>query len=173
MGERQSRGNVNTTVTSLSRRRFVTTLAGAGAAAMIVPRRVLGRGFQAPSDTLNIAVVGINGMGAANSQAVMSQNIVAICDCDLGLLDGKLSQWTRAQPPGTRPPAPAPAGTFKTWPRSKAQVAADARWPADDPYDRLHKFATDQIPRLKKYQDYREMLDKQKDVDGVIVATPD
>ena len=58
MGERQSRTNANTTVTGLSRRQFVTRLAGAGAAAMIVPRRVLGRGFQAPSDTLNIAVVG-------------------------------------------------------------------------------------------------------------------
>jgi predicted dehydrogenase len=174
MGERQSRTNANTTVTGLSRRQFVTRLAGAGAAAMIVPRRVLGRGFQAPSDTLNIAVVGINGMGAANAQAVMSQNIVAICDCDLGLLDGKLAQWTRAQRPGARrTPAAAAADPFKTWPRSKAQLAADARWPADDPYERLQKFAADQIPRVKKYQDYREMLDKQKDIDGVIVATPD
>ena len=62
----------------------MTAVAGAGAAFLIVPRRVLGRGFQAPSDTLNIAVAGINGMGAANAHAVMSQNIVAICDCDFG-----------------------------------------------------------------------------------------
>src|SRR4029453_15026203 len=34
-------------------------------------------------------------------------------------------------------------------------------------------FVKNQIPRLKKYQDYREMLDKQKDIDAVIVATPD
>ena len=39
------------------RREFVTTVAGAGAAFMIVPRHVLGRGFQAPSDTLNIAAI--------------------------------------------------------------------------------------------------------------------
>ena len=88
--------------TELSRRRFVTTVAGTGAALLIVPRHVLGRGFQAPSDTLNIAVAGINGMGAANAQAVMSQNIVAICDCDLGLLDGRLAQWSRAQRPTPR-----------------------------------------------------------------------
>ncbi|MDP9324833.1 MAG: hypothetical protein M3P13_14445, partial [Acidobacteriota bacterium] len=123
------------TVPGLSRREFVTTMAGAGAAFMIVPRRVLGRGFQAPSDTVNLAVVGINGMGAANAHAVMSQNIVAICDCDLGLLDGKLAEWSRAQRPPARPPAPAAPETFRVWPRSKAQLAADARWPADDPHE--------------------------------------
>ena len=89
----------------LSRREFVATAATTGAALLIVPRHVLGRGFQAPSDTLNIAVAGINGMGAVNAQAVMSQNIVAICDCDFGLLDGKLAQWSHAQRPTPRPPA--------------------------------------------------------------------
>ena len=161
-----------------SRRKFVTTVAGAGAAFMIVPRRVLGRGFQAPSDTVNIAVVGINGMGSANARAVMGQNIVAICDCDLGLLDGKLAQWTRAvQTPPRQPsqanPTPNAADPWRNWQRSKAQLAADARWPHDDPTATLQKFVGEQIPRLKKYQDYREMLDKQKDLDAVIVATPD
>ena len=47
---------------------------------MIVPRHVLGQGQTPPSDLVNIAIVGINGMGAVNAQAVMSQNIVAICD---------------------------------------------------------------------------------------------
>src|SRR6476619_5430218 len=123
----------------VSRRDFFTTAATVGAAVMIVPRRVLGRGFQAPSDTVNVAVVGINGMGAANAHGVMSQNIVAICDCDLGLLDGKLAEWSRAKRPSARPQAPPAPETFRTWPRSKAQLAADARWPADDPYDRLEK----------------------------------
>src|SRR4051812_12882781 len=158
----------------VTRREFVTTIAGTTAAFMIVPRRVLGRGFQAPSDTLNIAVAGINGMGAENAQAIMSQNLAAICDCDFGLLDRKLAQWSRAQRPTPRPPA-APPGTetFKVWPKSKAQTIADQHWPADDPHERLQKFVTEQIPRLHKYQDYREMLDKQKDIDAVIVATPD
>src|SRR4029079_14168853 len=31
----------------------------------------------------------------------------------------------------------------------------------------------DQVPKIKKYSDYREMLDQQKDIDAVIVATPD
>jgi predicted dehydrogenase len=31
----------------------------------------------------------------------------------------------------------------------------------------------EQLPRVQKYRDYREMLEKQKDVDAVVVATPD
>ena len=91
--------------TDVSRRDFVTTVAGLGTAFMIVPRHVLGRGFQAPSDTVNVAIVGVGGMGAVNAAALMSQNIVAICDCDDSLLNGKLAQWTRAvrSPAGPRP----------------------------------------------------------------------
>ena len=48
--------------TGMTRRSFVTTAAAAGAGVVIVPRHVLGRGLQAPSDTLNVAIVGIGGM---------------------------------------------------------------------------------------------------------------
>ena len=94
-----------------TRRDFITTVATTAAGFMIVPRHVLGRGYQAPSDLVNVAAVGIGGMGAVNTQAVMSQNVVAICDCDLGLLDGKLAEWTKRAhtPPPQRPPAPAEA----------------------------------------------------------------
>ena len=43
--------------TEVSRRQFVGTVATA-AGITIVPRHVLGAGFQAPSDTVNVAVVG-------------------------------------------------------------------------------------------------------------------
>jgi len=167
----------DTRAAGITRRQFVTTVAGTGAGLMIVPRHVLGRGFQAPSDLVNVAIVGIHGMGAENARGVMSQNIVAICDCDLGLLDGKLAQWTRqaqagpraeGQPPGTQPPSP-----FHDLGPSKAQLAANTKWPAPDDTATLRSFVDKQIPRLQKYQDYREMLEKQKDLDAIIVATPD
>ena len=47
----------------LSRRQFVEGAGRMAAAATIVPRHVLGRGFQAPSDTLNVAICGAGGMG--------------------------------------------------------------------------------------------------------------
>ena len=49
----------------MTRRSFVTTAAAAGAGVVIVPRHVLGRGLQAPSDTVNLAIVGIGGMTPA------------------------------------------------------------------------------------------------------------
>ena len=40
--------------------------------------------------------------------------------------------------------------------------------------DRAHEAALpSSLPKAKRYTDYREMLDKQKDIDAVVVATPD
>jgi predicted dehydrogenase len=108
----------------INRRQFVqdSALAAAAATVMIVPRHVLGGPRQiAPSDKMNIAGIGIGGMGAANLKNMESENIVALCDVD--------------------PNYAAP--TIKRYPNAKF------------------------------YIDYREMLDKQKDIDGVLIATPD
>src|SRR5580704_10412395 len=72
---------------SISRRAFLTKAATTAAAFTIVPRHVLGRGFAPPSDTLNIAGVGVGGMGRANLVNLASQNIVALCDVDWGYAD--------------------------------------------------------------------------------------
>jgi predicted dehydrogenase len=160
----------------VSRREFVTAIAGAGAAFMIVPRHVLGRGFQAPSDTVNIAVVGVSGMGAVNARAVMSHNIVALCDCDFGLLDSRIALWAKEAQAAPRPPRDrpeVPASEWRVLPPSKAQLASNERWPAQDEHASLRKFVDVQLPRVQKHRDYREMLDKQKDIDAIIVATPD
>ncbi len=54
----------------MTRREFVKdaaiVAAGAGAAITVVPRHVLGKGMTPPSDLLNIAGVGVGGMGRAN-----------------------------------------------------------------------------------------------------------
>ena len=166
-----------------TRREFVATTAAA-AAWMIVPRHVLGLGQTPPSDLVNIAVVGINGMGAVNAQAVMSQNLVTICDVDEELLDAKIESWKRSlQPPKPAPPRPAgqqqgqrtppPTLAWQSFGPSKLQREADAKWPEPQGRAELQRFVENQLPRLKKYTDYREMLEKQRDIDGVIIATPD
>jgi predicted dehydrogenase len=165
---------------TLTRRKFVTSAAAAGAAFTIVPRHVLGRGFQAPSDLVNVATIGFSGMGAENTRAVMSQNVVALCDCDLTLLDKRLAQFAKeAQtPPREGPPRGAMAegemvDGFRIWGLSKAQANADARWARPDPRADVQRFVGEQMTRVKKWQDYREMLEKQTDIDAVIIATPD
>src|SRR6201988_1873599 len=117
----------------ITRRDFVKTTTAAATAAMIVPRHVLGRGFQAPSDLVNIATVGVSGMGASNTRAVMSQNVVAICDVDLDLLDRTLAVGGKPRRTAAVAPSPAPPPQpWKDFGPSKAQLAADARWPAQD-----------------------------------------
>jgi len=106
---------------NINRRRF---LAGATmtAAATIVPKHVLGgAGNIPPSEKLNIAGIGVGGMGKSNMMQLESENIVALCDVD--------HEYA--------------AETFKRYPKAKI------------------------------YTDFRKMLDKQSDIDAVMIATPD
>src|SRR5262249_38183854 len=112
-----------------SRRRFIKNTAVGGAALMVVPRYVLGRGMTPPSDLLNIAGVGVGGMGRANLIALASQNIVALCDVDWGYagkamdrLDGDITTLkARLAQPET-----VPSGTSTVeFDRVKAQARLD------------------------------------------------
>ena len=72
-----------------SRREFIKGATLATAGITIVPRHVLGGlGFTAPSDKLNIAGIGVGGMGFANLKNLESENIVALCDVDWGYTGG-------------------------------------------------------------------------------------
>ena len=67
----------------LSRRGFIGTSAAAAAAITVVPSNTIaGLGHKAPSDKLNIAGVGIGGMGFGNLKQMETENIVALCDVD-------------------------------------------------------------------------------------------
>jgi len=69
---------------TLSRRTFLGASAAAAAGVMVVPRHVIGatQKKKAPSDTLNLACVGVGGMGFSDTRGVRSENIVALCDVD-------------------------------------------------------------------------------------------
>jgi hypothetical protein len=68
---------------NLTRRQFLGS-AAATAGLLVLPRYVLGGqpGTSAPSDRVNIAVVGIGGRGAENINDLRGQSIVALCDVD-------------------------------------------------------------------------------------------
>jgi len=67
----------------LTRRGFIGTTSTVAAGLMIVPSNVIaGLGYKAPSDKLNIAGVGIGGMGFSNLKNMSTENIVALCDVD-------------------------------------------------------------------------------------------
>src|SRR5437899_12677107 len=152
----------------LTRRKFLSTAAASGAAAAFVPRRVLGRGFTPPSDLLNIAGVGVGGMGRSNLINLASQNIVALCDVDWGYADRGFDgldtgiQNLRARIDQSNP-QPAPGQPPVEFDRVKAKTRLDA----------MIKLKTEHLPKAKRYRDYRDMLEHQKDIDAVVVATPD
>ncbi|MBN1559975.1 Gfo/Idh/MocA family oxidoreductase [candidate division KSB1 bacterium] len=67
---------------SINRRQFLGGLAAASAFT-IVPRHVLGGAAgPAPSDKLNIAGIGVGGMGKENLKNMATENIVALADVD-------------------------------------------------------------------------------------------
>ncbi len=68
---------------NLTRRNFITSSATVATGLWIVPSNVVaGLGHKAPSDKLNIAGVGIGGMGFGNLRRMEDENIVALCDVD-------------------------------------------------------------------------------------------
>ncbi|MGE0555284.1 MAG: Gfo/Idh/MocA family protein [Gemmatimonadales bacterium] len=122
-----------------SRRQFLTQSA-AVAGFSIVPRHVLGRGFRAPSDTLNLAVVGAGGMGMSNAEALLSENLVALCDVDFGYVERSLASRLKGQQGRPNPNA------------AKLEAA---------------------FAKAARYGDFRELLERQRDLEAVVVATPD
>src|ERR1041384_5357574 len=75
----------NKTNNQSSRRDFLKNTSLAAAGFFIVPRHVLGRGYVAPSDKLNIAGIGAGGKGKSDLAEFAKSpnaNIVALCDVD-------------------------------------------------------------------------------------------
>jgi predicted dehydrogenase len=90
----------------------------------------------APSDKVNIAVIGAGGQGASNMSKLTGQNIVATADVDYDHVLHALVDKTG-------------------W-------IAPSKEPLKAAYD-----------RATRYTDYRKMFDAQKDIEAVLIATPD
>jgi predicted dehydrogenase len=63
----------------MQRRQFLKTAAGTGAGWLILPSGMLS-GANAPSNKLNVALIGTWGRGEAHFDALASENVVALCD---------------------------------------------------------------------------------------------
>jgi len=148
------------TNTSLPRRDFLRAAGATAAAFTIVPGHVLGKSRRiAPSDRVNIATVGVGGMGRANLQALSSQNLVAMCDVDWAFADSRFADIPKQMEQANQRIQDASA-TAEQKQRAQEQLKGWQGLQA-------------QIPKTRRYTDYREMLDRQKNIDAVVIATPD
>lgn len=82
-----------------NRRHFIRNTSFAAGSFFIVPRHVLGRGFIAPSDKLNIAGIGAGGKADVNLPYAYNngaENITALCDVDDRMAVNARKQWPKA-----------------------------------------------------------------------------
>jgi predicted dehydrogenase len=142
-----------------SRRSFIAGTAMAATGLLILPRHVLGGPrHTAPSDRLNIAGIGVGGMGAANMRALAGENIVALCDVDWGYTDTSFRKMF--------------AGVGELQARLARAPTAARRKELEDRIAQT-KLLSGKFDSIKRYTDYRKMLEQQKDIDAVVIATPD
>ena len=142
-----------------TRREFMRNAGLAATGLMIIPRHVLGGArYTAPSDTVNIAGIGVGGMGRANLAALSSQNLVALCDVDWGYVDARYEQI--------------PQQIAEASQRLDKATTPEQRVRAQTQMTNL-QLLQEKAPRAARYTDFREMLDERKDIDGVVIGTPD
>ncbi|WP_270090004.1 Gfo/Idh/MocA family protein [Sphingobacterium sp. SYP-B4668] len=86
-------------MTELSRRKFIKNAGALAAGFTIVQSHVLGKalGHVAPSDKLNIAGVGVGGMGRRNLANMKTENIVALCDVDWRYANKTFQDYPKAE----------------------------------------------------------------------------
>ncbi|HVU85603.1 MAG TPA: Gfo/Idh/MocA family oxidoreductase, partial [Puia sp.] len=83
-----------------SRRDFLKSSSMAAAGFFIVPRHVLGRGFVAPSDKLNIAGIGAGGKGQSDLfefSKSPNANIAYLCDVDDRQIKKSVERFPKAK----------------------------------------------------------------------------
>jgi predicted dehydrogenase len=132
----------------ISRRGFLTRAAGTAVGFTILPRYVLGgSGFTAPSEKLNVAIIGAGNQGMNNMRGLLQFSdvqIIAVCDV-------------------------------------AEQAASDegndgiGRVPALRTIESTYsgKEQTKDYGKCAGFADFREMFDKVKNIDAVMIATPD
>lgn len=84
----------------ISRRNFIRNTSLAAGSFLIVPRHVLGRGFVAPSDKLNIAGIGAGGKGSSDLSEFSKSpnvNIAYLCDVDDRQAANSVKRYTGAK----------------------------------------------------------------------------
>jgi predicted dehydrogenase len=144
----------------LPRREFMRAAAATAAAFTLLPSQGFGKSRRiSANDRVNIATVGVGGMGRANLQALSGQNLVALCDVDWAFVDTRFADIPKQMEQASQRLQDAAATPEQ---KQRAQESL-TNW------QQLQA----QLPKSKRYTDYREMLEKQKNIDAVVVATPD
>jgi len=155
----------------INRRRFMGATVASGALS-VVPRHVLGgAGYVAPSDKITLAHIGMGTQGFNELGALLADpaiQIVAVCDPNTDSNDyvewGKGSCRSRIRTYLGNP----------TW-RENDNGCPGGREVGREVVDGYYakQRSTEEFKACAAYADFRELLDKEKDLDAVKIMTPD
>jgi predicted dehydrogenase len=181
--QRRSRSVVEGPV---SRRKFLARTAAAAIGLAIVPRRVLGgAGYVPPSDKINVAFIGVGAQGLRVMLHFLREpDVQAVAVCDVNKTGANYPQWEMHE--------------FCNSVRKLLGVDSGWDWLSpDQPLQLSHSLAvtsgvagrepcqkivdgyygtqqrSGQGHGCSAYSDFRELLEKQKDLDAVVVCTTD
>lgn len=133
-----------------SRRDFIGKTSAAVTSFMLLPRYVLGgTKFTAPSDKINVAIIGTGGRGIDNMKELIRQKdvqIMALCDVTE---EADYSRFYYGGKGG----------------RGPAKEILEMRYSSDP--------ATADYKKCSMHVDFRKMFDEEKNIDAVVIATPD
>jgi hypothetical protein len=156
-----------------NRRKFLGNAAATAAAFTIVPRHVLGGpGVVAPSDKITLAYIGTGTQGLREMLTLLPApdiQIVSVCDPSKDAVEYR--DWSKDGLLN---------GIRKTleksdWRAGSEGVIPGGRDVAKDIVETYYanKRASDKFKGVSSYADYRELLDKEKDLNAVKIMTPD
>ena len=174
-------------IAPITRRRFLGTTATAASAFMIAPRSILGgAGNVPPSGRINVAFIGVGSQGLRVMLEFLKHadlQAVAVCDPNKGSAD--FPQWGENE---FRDAVRRLLGTNTGWewlspnePRipltrtQKVPSGVAGREPCQKIVDAYYgsQKRSGQFRGCTAYNDFRELLEKEKEVDAVVVGTPD
>jgi len=129
-----------------NRRKFIKTSLTSLAALTIVPRHVLGgKGFKVSSDKVNIGIVGAGGQSMYSIKELMK------------LEDVQLT---------------AVADPANMWKNDILYSSDSGRGPTKKIIEAYYSGKTPNY-KMNEYEDFREMLEKERSLDAIVCATPD
>lgn len=171
---------------SVSRRKFLTRTATATLGFSIVPRRVLGgAGYVAPSDKINIAFIGVGSQGLRVMLRFLREpDVHGVAVCDPNKSGANHPQWSPHEfCKSVRELLGADSGWDWLSPDQPIQLTHSLRVTSGvsgrEPCQRIvdgyygTQQRSGQYRGCAAYADFRELLEKEKGVDAVIVGTTD
>jgi hypothetical protein len=158
---------------SINRRKFVETMAVSALTFTILPRHVLGgKNYIAPSDKITLAYIGVGTQGIRELLPLLANTqfqVVAVCDPNKEAIGYKdwAKDWLKNE-------------IRKTIQKPDWESGGDNLIPGgrDNGKSIVDNFYANVHPELKyngcsAYADFRELLEKEKDLDAVKIMTPD